>query len=122
LILIHPAAAAEARAARIRYAERDPAVARRFMDEYDRAIERVREHPDRWPQYPHLAARPNEHALKSARRRTDGGRHADHRRAVPVLRADDCALYVLGLRYCHVAAMRWSKLNSDGMIAIEEPK
>jgi len=55
LILIHPAAAAEARTARIRYAKRDPAVARRFMDEYDRAIERVRDHPDRWPQYPHLA-------------------------------------------------------------------
>jgi hypothetical protein len=33
----------EARAARIRYAERDPAVGRRFMDEYDRAIELVRD-------------------------------------------------------------------------------
>ena len=29
-------------------------------------------------------------------------------------------LYTLGLRYCHVAAMRWKKLTSDGMIAIEE--
>jgi toxin ParE1/3/4 len=56
LILIHPAAAAEARAARVRYAERDPAVARRFLDEYDRAIARVRDHPDRWPDYPHLAS------------------------------------------------------------------
>ncbi len=55
MTLIHPAAAAEARAARVRYAERDPAVARRFLDEYDRAIERVRDHPDRWPLYPHLA-------------------------------------------------------------------
>jgi integrase len=26
----------------------------------------------------------------------------------------------LGLRYCHVAAMRWEKLTSDGAIAIEE--
>ncbi|MBA3452330.1 MAG: type II toxin-antitoxin system RelE/ParE family toxin [Deltaproteobacteria bacterium] len=55
MILIHPAAAAEARAACLRYAERDPAVARRFIAEYDRAVERIREHPDRWPMYPHLA-------------------------------------------------------------------
>jgi plasmid stabilization system protein ParE len=54
LILVHPAAAAEARAARLRYQERDPAVALRFVAEYDRAVERVREHPDRWPLYPHL--------------------------------------------------------------------
>jgi hypothetical protein len=54
LILIHPAAAAEARAARLRYAERDPAVGRRFLAEYDRAIERVDQHPERWPLYPHL--------------------------------------------------------------------
>jgi hypothetical protein len=30
------------------------------------------------------------------------------------------ALYTLGLRYCHVAAMRWEKLTSDGVIALEE--
>ena len=30
------------------------------------------------------------------------------------------ALYTLGLRYCHVAAMRSSKLGADGVIAIEE--
>jgi len=30
------------------------------------------------------------------------------------------ALYTLGLRYCHVAAMRSSNLNADGVIAIEE--
>jgi integrase len=29
-------------------------------------------------------------------------------------------LYTLGLRYCHVAAMRWNKLASDGVIAVEE--
>jgi len=29
-------------------------------------------------------------------------------------------LYTLGLRYCHVAAMRWEKLTLDGVIAIEE--
>jgi hypothetical protein len=29
-------------------------------------------------------------------------------------------LYTLGLRYCHVAAMRWEKLTADGVIAIEE--
>lgn len=55
MILLHPAAAAEARAARVRYAERDPAIARRFLEEYDRAIARVQDHPDRWPDYPHLA-------------------------------------------------------------------
>jgi plasmid stabilization system protein ParE len=54
LIRIHPAAAAEARAARLRYAERDPAVARRFLAEYDRAVERIRDHPERWPLYPHI--------------------------------------------------------------------
>jgi integrase len=30
------------------------------------------------------------------------------------------ALYTLGLRYCHVAAMRCSKLSADGVVAIEE--
>jgi hypothetical protein len=30
------------------------------------------------------------------------------------------ALYTLGLRYCHVAAMRSSKLGADGVIRIEE--
>src|ERR1041384_3214942 len=54
LIRIHPAAAAEAKAARLRYAERDPAVARRFLAEYDRALERIRDHPERWPLYPHV--------------------------------------------------------------------
>lgn len=54
MIRIHPAAAAEARAARLRYAERDPAVARRFLAEYDRALERIRDHPERWPLYPHV--------------------------------------------------------------------
>jgi hypothetical protein len=29
-------------------------------------------------------------------------------------------LHTLGLRYCHVAAMRWGKLGLDGVIAIEE--
>ena len=53
MIVIHPTAA-EARAARLRYAERDPAVARRFLAEYDRAVERIRDHPERWPLYPHV--------------------------------------------------------------------
>jgi hypothetical protein len=56
LILVHPAAVAEAGAARVRYAERDPAVARRFLKEYDRAFARVRDHPDRWPHHLHLAS------------------------------------------------------------------
>jgi hypothetical protein len=30
------------------------------------------------------------------------------------------ALYTLGLRYCHVAAMRCSKLGADGVIGIDE--
>ena len=54
MILIHPEAAAEARGARRWYAERDPAVGGRFQAEYDRAIERVHDDPDRWPRYPHL--------------------------------------------------------------------
>jgi plasmid stabilization system protein ParE len=55
LILIHPAAAEEARDARLRYARQDLAVARRFLCEYDRALERVLDHPERWPIYPHLS-------------------------------------------------------------------
>ena len=55
MILVHPEAAAEARAARVRYAERDPAIGTRFQAEYDRVIDRIRDHPDRWPLYPHLA-------------------------------------------------------------------
>lgn len=30
------------------------------------------------------------------------------------------ALYTSCVRYCHVAAMRWDKLTSNGVIAIEE--
>lgn len=44
---------------------------------------------------------------------------ADRRRAVPVLRADDLHALHARLRYCHVAAMRWNKLSSDGVIALE---
>jgi hypothetical protein len=53
LIFVHPAAVAEARAARLRYLDRDPAVATRFVAEYTRGIERIRAHPQRWPTYPH---------------------------------------------------------------------
>jgi hypothetical protein len=52
-LVIHPAAAAEAQAARVHYAQIDKAVGARFLAEYDRAIERIREAPSRWPMYPH---------------------------------------------------------------------
>jgi hypothetical protein len=52
LIIVHPAAAAEAQAARAWYAARNPAVVGRFLSEYDRAIDRIRENPWRWPEHP----------------------------------------------------------------------
>jgi plasmid stabilization system protein ParE len=54
LIIIHPQAAAEAKAARAWYAKRNPATGVRFLGEYDRAIDRIRENPRRWPEYPHV--------------------------------------------------------------------
>lgn len=54
MILIHPAAVDEARDARRRYARQDPAVGRRFLREYDRAMQRIADNPERWPLYPHL--------------------------------------------------------------------
>ena len=46
----HPAAIAEARAAREWYAERSPVAALAFLAELDLAVERVVEAPSRWPQ------------------------------------------------------------------------
>jgi hypothetical protein len=55
VIIIHPAAAAEAQAARAWYAERSSAAGERFLAEYDRAIGRVGESPGRWPACPYAA-------------------------------------------------------------------
>jgi hypothetical protein len=55
LIIVHPQAAIEAQAARAWYAARNRAVGMRFLAEYDRAIDLIREKPRRWPQYPHVA-------------------------------------------------------------------
>jgi plasmid stabilization system protein ParE len=49
----HPSAVAEARAARRWYARRSAAVAQRFLDEPDRAVERIVDAPARWPVYVH---------------------------------------------------------------------
>jgi hypothetical protein len=54
MILVHPAAVAEAREARRRYATYDPAAGQRFLTEYDRVITQIQERPTRWPRYPHL--------------------------------------------------------------------
>lgn len=54
MIVIHPAAAAEAQAARAWYARRDTAVGERFLAEFDRAVEQVRDWPHRWPTHPHV--------------------------------------------------------------------
>jgi plasmid stabilization system protein ParE len=50
---LHPEALAEAREARLWYAQRDPSAAERFMAELDRAIERVALSPTRWPAHLH---------------------------------------------------------------------
>lgn len=50
---LHPEAVAEARAARLWYAERDPIAAVQFMDSLDHAMALVIEAPGRWPPYLH---------------------------------------------------------------------
>ncbi len=55
MIIIHPHAAVEAQAARAWYATRNHAIGMRFLAEYDRAINRIRDDPRRWPAYPYLA-------------------------------------------------------------------
>lgn len=50
---LHPAAEAEAREAFVRYRERDPVVASRFIAALDKAIERIADNPERWPDYLH---------------------------------------------------------------------
>lgn len=52
---VHPQAAAEAREARIWYADRSPAVATRFVEELDHARERICTSPKEWPTYLHGA-------------------------------------------------------------------
>lgn len=47
----HPRAVVEARKARNWYAKRSPAVASRFMAEFDRAVERILEGPEQWPKH-----------------------------------------------------------------------
>ena len=48
---LHPEAIAEARGARLWYAERDQAIAQAFAAELDRAIAAVVDQPLRWPNY-----------------------------------------------------------------------
>lgn len=46
---LHPDAVAEARDARLWYAERSPDAAAAFLAEFDRALARIEEAPMRWP-------------------------------------------------------------------------
>lgn len=48
---LHPAAIAEARAARQWYADRSENAAAAFVSELDRAVESILSAPDRWPPY-----------------------------------------------------------------------
>jgi plasmid stabilization system protein ParE len=50
-IEFHPAALAEAEAARYWYAERSPSVARAFIAELAKAVDQVAAAPSRWPQF-----------------------------------------------------------------------
>jgi len=50
-LVIHPAAVAEAQAAFSWYRERSIAAAQAFMTEMDRAVSRLTEKPQIWPQY-----------------------------------------------------------------------
>lgn len=47
----HPEAAIEARAARLWYAVRALEAGARFREELKRALDRIRENPERWPRY-----------------------------------------------------------------------
>lgn len=53
---LHPAALAEARAARLWYAASSPRSADAFMFELDRGVELIAESPERWPAH-HLGTR-----------------------------------------------------------------
>lgn len=48
---IHPDAIIEAQAARIWYEARSPAAGHGFLEELDRAVERISDTPARWPEY-----------------------------------------------------------------------
>lgn len=48
---VHPAAIAEARAAREWYSARSPEAAEAFLAELDEAIERINQTPHQWPPY-----------------------------------------------------------------------
>jgi plasmid stabilization system protein ParE len=52
-IELHPEAIAEARDARVWYAERSPVAASAFMAELDLAVDRISGSPDRWATYLH---------------------------------------------------------------------
>ena len=50
-IAIHPEAIMEAHAARVWYSARSPAAGRAFLEELDRAVERIGQAPESWPPY-----------------------------------------------------------------------
>jgi plasmid stabilization system protein ParE len=50
---LHPDAVAEAAGARLWYAARSTAASRAFIRELDRAMDRILESPDLWPEYLH---------------------------------------------------------------------
>lgn len=53
LLELHPEAVEEGEQAAAWYAERDPRVAERFLQELDAAMEQIAEAPQRWPVYLH---------------------------------------------------------------------
>jgi plasmid stabilization system protein ParE len=50
---LHPEAIAEARAAYLWYAERNPVAGNAFMAALDQAVSRILESPERWPAHLH---------------------------------------------------------------------
>ena len=50
---LHPEATAEARAAFLWYAERNPSAANAFIAELDHAVREIRNSPERWPRHLH---------------------------------------------------------------------
>lgn len=50
---LHPEAIAEARAAFLWYAERNPSAANSFMFALDHAVREIRSNPERWPLHLH---------------------------------------------------------------------
>jgi plasmid stabilization system protein ParE len=54
---VHPAAVAEAKDAALWYRQHNSQAAERFLLEYEEALDKIHDAPDRWPPYSHATRR-----------------------------------------------------------------